>query len=81
MIGAMFIAGKFETHQCLVWCCIHCNFCSFQKSTIVLNRAAFLRDVFSFEFVASQPLQRCQISCVHKQVETTKKLRAVFIAW
>jgi len=32
------------------------------KPTNILNGAAFLRDVFYFEFVAYQPLQRCQIS-------------------
>ena len=58
MIVSMFIAGKFETHQRFVWCCIHCDFGSFRKkTTIVLNGTAFSRDVFSFEFVAYQPLQ------------------------
>jgi len=37
------------------------------KPTIVLDGGAFFRDIFSFEFVAYQPPQRCQISCANKQ--------------
>jgi len=37
------------------------------KPTNVLDEGAFSQDIFSFKFVAYQPLQRCQISCANKQ--------------
>ena len=37
------------------------------KPTNVLNRGVFSRVIFSFEYVAYQPLQRCQILYANKQ--------------
>jgi len=37
------------------------------KPTNALDGGASSRDIFSFEFVAYQSLQRCQISCANKQ--------------
>jgi len=43
------------------------------KRTMFSMVVALSRDIFSFEFVAYQPLQRCQISCANKQqIDKTK---------
>jgi len=51
------------------------------KPTNVLDGGAFSRDIFSFEYVAYQSLQRCQISRAHKQqCETLQTLtQSVFL--
>jgi len=62
----MSIACKFWTHERFGWCSIYCDFLT------KINPAKFsveppYRDIFSFEFVAYQPLQCRQIACANKQ--------------
>jgi len=46
---------------------LHFFFFSEFKPTNVLDGGAFSQDIVSFEFVAYQPLQCCQILCANKQ--------------
>ena len=76
-IGTIFIAWKDINHQCLGWCCNYCKslFLAKTKPTNVVNKADFLWDAFSFQFISYQPLQCCQISCANKdKVGKTKTL-------
>jgi len=83
MIAAMFIAGKLETHQRYAFDAVFIAvFVPFENKDYHCSQWSCLSArFFSYEFVAYQPLQRCQISSVNKQqVETNKNICAIFIA-